>query len=65
MHSTIRNHKQKVDHQDDVLMLKLERQESKDTVEVGDSVLVMIAGKWEDLSEFEAYDCTRAMRPRR
>ena len=63
MHSTIRNHKQKADHQDDVLTL--ERQDFKDTMQVGESVLVKIAGKWEDGSEFEAYDCTRAMRPGR
>ena len=51
------------DYQDDVLMLKFNRQEFKDTVQVGESVQVKIAGKWEDGSVFEAYDSIRVIDP--
>ncbi|MFQ5884432.1 MAG: hypothetical protein ACE5IO_04955 [Thermoplasmata archaeon] len=51
------------DYQDDVLMLKFNRQEFKDTVAVGESVEVKITGKLEDGSEFEAYDYIRVISP--
>jgi len=51
------------DYQDDVLMLKFNRQEFKDTVQAGDSVQVKITGKWEDGTEFEAYDSIRVIEP--
>ncbi len=37
----------------------------KDTVAAGESVEVKISGKWEDGSEFEAYDHIRLMDPGR
>ncbi len=49
------------DYQDDVLMLKFDRQDFKDTAQVGESVEVKISGKWEDGSEFEAYDHIRVI----
>ena len=51
------------DYQDDVLMLKFSRQEFKDTVQVGESVQVKIAGKWVDGTGFEAYDHIRVINP--
>ncbi len=51
------------DYQDDVLMLKFDRQDFKDTVQAGDSVQVKITGKWEDGSAFEAYDTIRVIEP--
>ena len=50
------------DYQDDILMLKFDRQEFKDTVQVGE-VQVKITGKWEDGSAFEAYDHIRVIDP--
>jgi len=47
------------DYQDDVLMLKFNREDFKDTVQVGESVQVRITGKWEDGTTFEAYDSIR------
>ncbi|MFQ6061158.1 MAG: hypothetical protein ACE5KV_07705 [Thermoplasmata archaeon] len=47
---------ERYDYQDDILMLKFSRQEFKDTVQVGESEQVKITGKWDDGSEFEAYD---------
>ncbi len=35
------------DYQSDMPMLKFDRQEFKDTVQVGESVQVEIAGKWD------------------
>ncbi len=49
------------DYQGDVLMLKFNRQEFKDTVQVGESVQVKITGKWEDGTAFEAYDSIRVI----
>ena len=46
-----------------MLTLKFDRQEFKDTVEVGESVRVKITGKWEDGTEWEAYDCIRVIAP--
>ena len=51
------------DYQDDALMLKFDRQDFKDTVQVGDSVQVKITGKWEDGTAFEAYDSIRVIAP--
>jgi len=51
------------DYQDDVLMLKFNRQEFKDTVQVGESVQVKITGKWENGTAFEAYDSIRVIWP--
>ena len=51
------------DYQNDVLMLKFNRQEFKDTMQVGESVQVKITGKWEDGTEFEAYDSIRVIEP--
>ncbi|MFQ6060937.1 MAG: hypothetical protein ACE5QW_09580 [Thermoplasmata archaeon] len=44
-------------------MLKFNRQEFKDTVQVGDSVQIKIAGKWKDGTSFEAYDSIRVIEP--
>lgn len=44
-------------------MLKFNRQELMDTVEVGKSVEVKISGKWEDGTEFEVYDYIRVIGP--
>ncbi len=52
-------------YQDDVLMLKFDRQEFKDTVEVGVSIEVKMSGKWKDGTEFEAYDHIRITNPGR
>ena len=49
------------DYQDDVLMLKFDRHEFKDIVQVGESVQVKITGKWEDGTSFEAYDHIRVI----
>ncbi len=51
------------DYQDDVLMLKFDRQDFKDIVQVGESVQVKITGKWEDGTAFEAYDIIRVINP--
>ncbi|MEE9115650.1 MAG: hypothetical protein V3U09_01990 [Thermoplasmata archaeon] len=50
-----------MDHQDDVLTQKLDRQDFKDTVQVGESVEIKMTGKWEEGSEFEAYDYIRVI----
>ena len=44
-------------------MLKSNREEFKDTTQVGESVQVKITGKWEDGTEFEAYDSIRVIEP--
>ncbi|MFQ5910852.1 MAG: hypothetical protein ACE5IJ_09070 [Thermoplasmata archaeon] len=46
-----------------MLMLEFNRQEFKDTVQVGESMQVKITGKWEDETEFEAYDSIRVIEP--
>ncbi len=51
------------DYQDDMLMLKFNRQDFKDTVQVGESVQVKITGKWQDGTAFEAYDSIRVINP--
>ena len=48
-------------YQDDVLMLKFNRQDFKDTVQVGESVEVKLSGKWEDGTGFEARDHIRVI----
>ena len=54
---------ERYDYQDDVLMLKFNREEFKDTIMIGKSVEVKISGKWEDGTEFEAYDYVRVIDP--
>ncbi|MEE9489914.1 MAG: hypothetical protein V3V91_05680, partial [Thermoplasmata archaeon] len=54
---------ERYDYQDDVLMLKFNRQEFKNTVAVGESVEVKITGKWKDGESFEAYDYIRVIDP--
>ena len=54
---------ERYDYQEDTLMLKFNRQEFKDTVEVGESVEVKTSGKWVDGTEFEAYDYIRVINP--
>ena len=49
------------DYQDDVLMLKFDRQELIAILEVGESVEIKMAGKWEDGTAFEAYDSIRVI----
>jgi len=44
-------------------LLKFNRKEFKDTVVVGDSIEIKISGKWEDGSDFEAYDYIRVIDP--
>jgi hypothetical protein len=54
---------ERYDYQDDMLMLKFNRQEFKDTVQVGESVEIKISGDWEDGTDFEAYDWIRVIDP--
>ena len=42
------------DYQDGVLMLKFNRQDFKDTAQVGESMQIKISGKWNDGTAFEA-----------
>jgi hypothetical protein len=51
------------DYQDDVLMLKFNRQELITMLEVGESVEIKLSGKWEDGTAFEAYDIIRVINP--
>ncbi len=51
------------DYQDDVLMLKFNRQEFKKIVVVGESIEMNMTGKWEDGTAFEAYDFIRVINP--
>ncbi len=46
-------------------MLKFNVQEFKDTVQVGESVQVKISGKWQDGTQFEAFDYIRVIDPGR
>ena len=52
---------ERYDYQDEVLMLKFNRQDFKDTVQVGESVEVKLSGKWEDGTGFEARDHIRVI----
>ncbi|MFQ6060936.1 MAG: hypothetical protein ACE5QW_09575 [Thermoplasmata archaeon] len=56
---------ERYDYQDDVLMLKFNRQDFKDTVQVGESVQIKLTGKWKDGTAFEAYDSIRVIEPGR
>ena len=51
------------DHQDDVLMLKFNRQELIAMLEVGESVEIMLSGKWKDGTALEAHDRIRVINP--
>ncbi|MEE9489757.1 MAG: VCBS repeat-containing protein, partial [Thermoplasmata archaeon] len=51
------------DYQDDVLMLKFNRQDLIAILEVGESVEIKLSGKWIDGTAFEAYDCIRVINP--
>ncbi|MCJ2563012.1 MAG: hypothetical protein LN417_02845, partial [Candidatus Thermoplasmatota archaeon] len=51
------------DYQDDILMLKFNRQDLIAILEVGESVEIKIGGKWEDGSDFEAFDHIRVINP--
>ncbi|MFQ6061360.1 MAG: hypothetical protein ACE5KV_08760, partial [Thermoplasmata archaeon] len=53
------------DYQDDVLMLKFNRQGLIAILEVGDSVEIRLSGKWKDGTDFEAYDYIRVISPGR
>ncbi len=53
------------DYQDDVVMFKFDRQDFKGTVQVGESVQVKISGKWQDGTQFEAFDYIRVIDPGR
>ncbi len=53
------------DYQDDVLMLKFNRQELIAVLEVGESVEIKLSGKWKDGTDFEAYDYIRVIDPGR
>ncbi|MFQ6129008.1 MAG: hypothetical protein ACE5QW_08925 [Thermoplasmata archaeon] len=54
---------ERYDYQDDVLMLKFDRQELQSVLVIGESVEIKIGGKWKDGTEFEAYDCIRVINP--
>ena len=51
------------DYQDDVLMLKFNRQALIAILEVGESVEIKLSGKWKDGTAFEAYDHIRVIDP--
>ncbi len=51
------------DYQDDVLMLKFNRQELQSLLQVGDSIEIKIGGKWKGGESFEAYDYIRVINP--
>ena len=51
------------DYQDDILMLKFNRQELQSLLRVGDSIEIRIGGKWEDGESFEAYDYIGVINP--
>ena len=53
------------DYQGDVLMLKFNRQDLIAILEVGESVEIKLSGKWNDGSDFEAYDYIRVTKPGR
>jgi hypothetical protein len=53
------------DYQDDVLMLKFNRQDLIAILEVGESVEIKLSGKWIDGTAFEAYDSIRVINPGR
>ena len=51
------------DYQDDVLMLKFNRQEFMNTVVVGESIEIKISGKWKNGSDFWAFHYIRVRGP--
>jgi len=51
------------DYQDDILMLKFNRQALIAILEVGESVEIKLSGKWKDGTDFEAYDYIRVINP--
>ena len=51
------------DYQDDVLMLKFNRQGLIAILEVGESVEIKLSGQWKDGTAFEAYDVIRVIDP--
>ncbi len=51
------------DYQDDILMLKFNRQDLIAILEVGESVEIKLSGKWKEGSDFEAYDYIRVINP--
>ncbi len=53
------------DYQDDILMLKFNRQALIAILEVGESVEIKLSGKWKDGTDFEAYDYIRVISPGR
>ena len=53
------------DYQDDILMLKFNRQDLIAMLEVGESVEIKLSGKWKDGLAFEAYDYIRVIEPGR
>lgn len=63
-HRDLENSDHRIDSQNDVLMLKFNHQEFKDTVQLG-SVRVKIEGMCEDGMQFEAYDSTGRLIPDR
>jgi len=54
---------ERYDYQDDILMLKFNRQELQSLLQVGDSIEIKIGGKWKDGESFEAYDYIRVINP--
>ena len=54
---------ERYDYQRDILMLKFNRQELQSLLQVGDSIEIKIGGKWEDRTDFEAYDYIRVINP--
>ncbi len=53
------------DYQDDMLMLKFNRQALTAILEVGESVEITLSGRWNDGTAFEAYDYIRVISPGR
>ena len=53
------------DYQDDILMLKFNRQAVIAILDVGESVEIKLSGKWTDGTDFEAYDHIRVISPGR
>jgi hypothetical protein len=54
---------ERYDYQGDVLMLKFNRNQLQRILPTGESVEVKISGKWNDGSDFEAYDYIRVINP--
>ncbi len=54
---------ERYDYQDDILMLKFNRQALIGILEVGNSVEIKLSGKWKDGTDFKAYDYIRVISP--